>query len=184
VVLAMLDGHQALDTVGKRLEARGMVTRLQPGLTRAARNDDRLGPILEALLAAKLNQVCSAVALNAVAVEAIPTPGRQQDTTPIRLYGASEDAPKSPEAPPPAYGPSQEGRDDRTQVLRSLGVSGDGGRPLRLGLRDGHRRDRVETPRASAACLALGVDGVRGLVAESQASRRRTRGGCLEQGMG
>ena len=109
----MLDGHQALDTVGKRLEARGMVTRLQPGLTRAALNDDRLGPILDALLAAKLNQVCSAVARKAVAVEAIPTPGRQQDTTTIRLYGASEDEPKSPEAPPPAYGPSQEGRDDR-----------------------------------------------------------------------
>ena len=57
LVLAILDGPQALDKVGKRLEERGMVALLQPGLTRAALNDDRLGHILEALVAANLNKV-------------------------------------------------------------------------------------------------------------------------------
>jgi hypothetical protein len=37
LVLAILDGHHALYKVGKRLEERGMVALLQPGLTRAAR---------------------------------------------------------------------------------------------------------------------------------------------------
>ena len=41
MVLAMLDGPQALDKVGKRLAERGMFALLQPGLTRAALNDDR-----------------------------------------------------------------------------------------------------------------------------------------------
>src|SRR5262245_55278551 len=39
--LAILDGHHALYKVGKRLEERGMLTLLQPGLTRAALNDYR-----------------------------------------------------------------------------------------------------------------------------------------------
>jgi hypothetical protein len=56
LVLAMLDGQHALSKVGKRLEARGMVTLLQPGLTRAALHDDRLGHILDALVAAHRNQ--------------------------------------------------------------------------------------------------------------------------------
>jgi hypothetical protein len=56
--------------------------------------------------------------------------------------------------PRPAYGPSQDGRDDLQQGLLSLGVSGDGGFPVRLGLRDGHRRESVETPLAMEACLA------------------------------
>ena len=57
LVLAILDGDHALYKVGKRLEARGMVALLQPGLTRASRNDYRLGHILEALFAANLLQV-------------------------------------------------------------------------------------------------------------------------------
>ena len=57
LVLAILDGHHALYKVGTRLEARGMLALLQPGLTRAARNDYRLGHILEALFAANLNKV-------------------------------------------------------------------------------------------------------------------------------
>ncbi len=65
LVLAILDGHHALYKVGKRLEERGMVTLLQPGLTRAALNDYRLGHILDALFAANLNKVFSAVALKA-----------------------------------------------------------------------------------------------------------------------
>ena len=99
LVLAILDGHHALYKVGKRLEARGMLALLQPGLTRAALNDYRLGHILEALFAANLNKVYSAVALNALEVYAIATPWLHQDTTTIALYGAYADEPKPPGAP-------------------------------------------------------------------------------------
>jgi hypothetical protein len=102
----------------------------------------------------------------------------------MRLYGAEADEPKSPEAPHPAYGQSPDGRDALKPVLLRLGVSGDGGLPLRVGLRDGHRRDRVDTPLALEACLALSVDGVRGMVADRQAYRRRTLGFCLAPGRG
>ena len=85
LVLAILDGDHALYKVGKRLEERGMVALLQPGLTRASLNDYRLGHILEALFAANLNRVYSAVALKALEVYAIPTPWLQQDTTTITL---------------------------------------------------------------------------------------------------
>ena len=57
LVLAILDGDHALYKVGKRLEERGMVALLQPGLTRASLHDDRLGHIREALLAAHLHRV-------------------------------------------------------------------------------------------------------------------------------
>src|SRR5215470_7285391 len=184
LVLAILDGHHALYKVGKRLEERGMVTLLQRGLTRAALNDYRLGHILDALFAANLNKVFSAIALKALEVYAVPTPWLHQDTTTIRLYGAYEDEPKRPEAPHPAYGHSKEGRADLKQVLLSLGVSGEGGLPLRVGLRDGHRSDSVETPLALEECLALGLVGVRGIVADSKAYSRRTLGLCLERGMG
>jgi transposase len=180
LVLAILDGHHALYKVGRRLEERGMVALLQPGLTRAALNDYRLGHILDALFAANLNKVFSALALKALEVYAIPTPWLHQDTTTIALYGAYEDEPKSPEAPHPAYGPSKDGREDLKQVLLSLGVSGDGGIPLRLGVRDGNRSDSVETPMAIEECLALGLEGVRGIVADSKAYSRRTLGLCLE----
>jgi transposase len=155
--------------VGKRLEERGMVALLQPGCTRAARNDYRLGHSLDALFAAHLNRVLSAVALRALEVYAIPTPWLPQDTTTIALYGAYADAPQTPGAPRPAYGHSQDGRDDLKQVLLSLGVSGDGGLPLRLGVRDGNRSDSVATPVAIEACRALGLEGVRGIVAASKA---------------
>jgi transposase len=79
---------------------------------------------------------------------------------------------------------SKDGRADRTQVLLGLGVSGDGGIPLRLGMRDGNHSDSVETPLAIEECLALGLDGVRGIVADSKAYSRRTLGLCLEQGIG
>jgi transposase len=184
LVLAILDGHHALYKVGKRLEERGMVPLLQPGLTRIALNDYRLGHILDALFAANLNQVFSVVALKALEVYAIPTPWLHQDTTTIMLYGAYADEPKSPEAPRPAYGHSKDGRDDLKQVLLSLGVSGDGGLPLRVGLRDGNRSDSIETPLAIEECLALGLDGVRGIIADSKAYSRRTLGVCLEQGIG
>src|SRR4029450_4491888 len=112
------------------------------------------------------------------------TPWLHQDTTTIVLYGAYEDEPQTPGAPRPAYGHSKDGRDDLKQVLLSLGVSGDGGLPLRVGLRDGNRSDRVETPLAIEEGRALRLDGVRGIVADSKAYSRRTLGLCLEQGMG
>jgi transposase len=184
LVLAILDGHHALYKGGKRLEERGMLALLQPGLTRAALNDYRLGHILEALFAANLNKVYSAVALTALEVYAIATPWLHQDTTTIALSGAYADEPKTPGAPRPAYGQSKDGRDDLKQVLLSLGVSGDGGVPVRLGMRDGNRSDSVETPVAIEECLALGCEGVRGIVADSKAYSRRTLGLCLEHGLG
>jgi hypothetical protein len=86
--LAMLDGHHALSKVGKRLEERGRVTLLQPGRTRAARNDARGGQSLDALCAANRTKVFGALALTAMEVSALPTPWRPQDTTTMRLYGA------------------------------------------------------------------------------------------------
>lgn len=68
LLLAILDGHHALYKVGARLEERGMVSLLQPGLTRASLHAYRLGQILEALFAAHLNRVFGAIALNALEV--------------------------------------------------------------------------------------------------------------------
>jgi transposase len=184
MVLAILDGDHALYKVGQRLEERGILELLQPGLTRTSLHDYRLGHILDALFAANLNKVFSAIALKALEVYAIPTPWLHQDTTTIALYGAYEDAPTTPRAPRPAYGHSKDGRDDLKQVLLSLGVSGDGGIPVRLGLRDGNRSDSVETPLAIEECLALDLEGVRGIVADSKAYSRRTLGVCLEHKIG
>jgi transposase len=183
MVLAILDGDHALYKVGQRLEERGILALLQPGLTRASLHDYRLGHILDALFAANLTQVFSAIALKALEVYAIPTSWLHQDTTTIALYGAYANEPKTVGAPRPAYGHSKDGRDDLKQVLLSLGVSGDGGLPLRLGVRDGNRSDSVETPLAIEECLALGLEGVRGIVADSKAYSRRTLGVCLEHGI-
>jgi hypothetical protein len=81
LVLAILEGQDARSKVGHRLEERGLAALLQPGLTRAAWHDYRLGHILEALCAANLNQVFGAVALKALEVYAIPPPWLHQDTT-------------------------------------------------------------------------------------------------------
>jgi transposase len=62
-------------------------------------------------------------------------------------------------------------------------VSSDG-LPLRLGVRDGNTNDSTETPVAIEECLALGLDGVRGIVADSKAYGKRTLGLCLEQRVG
>jgi hypothetical protein len=74
--------------VGRRLAERGRLTRRQPGLTRIALNDYRLGRLLAALFAANLNKVYGAIALKALEVYARPTPWLHQDTTTIALYGA------------------------------------------------------------------------------------------------
>jgi hypothetical protein len=55
---------------------------------------------------------------------------------------------------------------------------------VRLGMRDGNRSESVETPVAMEECLALGCEGVRGIVADSKADSRRTLGLCLEPGLG
>jgi hypothetical protein len=156
MVRAMLDGDHALYKVGQRRDERGMLDLLQPALPRASLPADRLGHILDARCAAHLTTGFGAIALKALAVSALPTPWRHQDPTPMALYGAYAEAPKTPWAPRPAYGPSTDGRDDLQQVLLSLGVSGDSGIPLRLGGRDGHRSDSVETPGAMEEGLAWG----------------------------
>ena len=186
LLLAILDGHHALSKVGARLEERGMLPLLQDGLERASLNDYRLGQILEALFAAQLNRVFGAIALNALNIYAISTPWLHQDTTTITLYGAYEEEvlPVAGLVPPrPAYGHSQDGRDDLKPVLLSLGVSSDG-LPLRMGLRDGNTSDSTETPVAIEEGVALGLDGVHGIVADSKAYCQRALGWCLEQGVG
>ena len=55
---------------------------------------------------------------------------------------------------------------------------------MRLGDGDGNRSDSVQTPVAIEECLALGCEGVRGIVADSKAYSRRTLGLCLEHGLG
>ena len=88
LVLAMLEGHQARDKVGSRLDERGMGALWPPGFTRAALHDDRFGHRLDALCAAPLTRLLSALALNALAVSAIPPPWLPQDTPTIALDGA------------------------------------------------------------------------------------------------
>ena len=78
LVLAILDGHHALYKVGRRLEERGMLPLLQPGLARTALNDYRLGHILEALFATNLNKVFGAIALKALEVYTLLTPWLHQ----------------------------------------------------------------------------------------------------------
>ena len=171
-----------------------MVPLLQSGLAYTALHDYRLGQILDALFAANLNRVFGAVALRALEVYAIPTPWLHQDTTTITLYGAYEEAPRpdgqasqapvGPVPPRPAYGHSKDGHDELKQVLLRLGVSSDGGLPLRLGVRDGNTSDSTETPVAIEECLALGLEGMRGIVADSKAYCKRTLGLCLEKRVG
>lgn len=85
LVLAILDGHHARYKVGRRLDERGMLPLLQPGLEAPSVHDSRLGQIWEALFAANLNRVFGALALNALATYAIEVPWMHQDTTTIAL---------------------------------------------------------------------------------------------------
>ena len=186
LLLAILDGHPALYKVGARLEERGMLSLLQAGLTSTALNDYRLGQSLEALFAANLPRVFGAGALKALEVYAMPTPWLHQDTTTITLYGAYEEECRlgaGPVPPRPAYGHSKDGHDELKQVLLSLGVRSDG-LPLRLGVRDGNSSESPEPPVALEACGALGLDGVRGIVADSKAYGKRPLGLGLAQGVG
>jgi transposase len=184
LVLAILDGHHARYKVGARLDERGMLPLLQPGLTRASVHDTRLGQILDALFAANLNRVFGVVALNTLETYAIATPWIHQDTTTISLYGAYEASAAGTGAPHPAYGHNKDGRPDLKQVLLSLGGSSDGGLPLRMGLCDGNTSDSVDVRQAIKDSLALGLDGVKGIVADCKAYSQRTLGWCREQQMG
>ena len=101
LLLAILDGHHALYKVGARLEERGMVPLLQPGLTRTSLHDYRLGQILDTLFAANLNRVFGAIALNALAVYALSPPWLQQETTPLTLSGADKEEARPGAGPVP-----------------------------------------------------------------------------------
>jgi hypothetical protein len=167
-----------------------MLPLLQPGLTATALHDYRFGQLLEARLSAHLHRGFGAVALNALEVYALPTPWLHQDPTTITRDGASEagaqtrtphsQSPECPVPPRPASGQSNEGQDDLKQGLLSLGVSRDG-LPLRLGVRDGHTSDSPETAVAIAECVARGLDGVHGMVADRKAYGKRRLGLCLAQ---
>jgi transposase len=196
LVLAILDGDHALYKVGSNLDARGMLPLLQEHLERESLNDYRLGHILDELFKANLNRIFSALSLQALSVYDIEVAWLHQDTTTLSLYGAYEDetvspsgesaaaASDAPAVPHPAYGYSKDHRDDLKQILLSLGVSGHDGLPLRLGVRDGNTSDSVEIPVAIEESLALGLEGLVGIVADSKAYSQRTLGLCLEKQMG
>ena len=194
LVLAILDGSHALYKGGQRREERGMLPLLQVGLQRESLHDYRLGQILDTLFAANLHHVFTTIALKALQVYAMPTLWLHQDTTTSTRYGAYQDlpAPQSqeteqeaiPVAPRPAHGSNKDGPSELKQRWLSLGVSGDSGLPLRLGLRDGNTSDSTEMPVAIEEGLALGLPGLRGIVADRKAYSQRTLGLCLEKQIG
>ena len=63
LVLSILDGYHALYKVGRRLDERGIVPLLQPGLEPQSLHDTRLGQTLDALFNANLHEVFSVIAL-------------------------------------------------------------------------------------------------------------------------
>ena len=85
LVLSILDGHHALYKVGRRLDERGMLELLQPGLEPPSLHDTRLGQTLDALFDANLNEVFSAIALRTLETYQVETPWIHQDTTTIAL---------------------------------------------------------------------------------------------------
>jgi hypothetical protein len=184
LILAILDGHHALYKAGRHLDKRGMLPLLQPGLEPQSLHDTRLGQSLDALFDANLNQVFSAIALRTLGTYHVQAPWIHQDTTTIGLYGTYEAGRADTQGPRPAYGYGKDGRGDLKQVLLSLGVSGDGGLPFRMGLYDGNGSDTVNVSRAIQQSLALNLEGLQGLVADSKAYTQRTLGLCLETGMG
>jgi hypothetical protein len=145
---------------------------VQPGLERPSVHETRVGQSLDAVFAAPLHEVFGAMALKTLELEAISPPWMHHETTPIALSGAYADVSDASPAPRPASGPHKDGRGDLKQVLVSLGVSGAGGLPWRMGRRDGHTSESVEVPQAIAESLALGLNGFQGLVAAAKASRQ------------
>ena len=99
------------------------------------------------LFAATLNQVFSALTLKpwpSMPFPPLAAPGYHDDDALWAYAGlpvAREQEPHEDTAPldrRPAHGYNKEGRPDLKPVLLSLGVSGDGALPLRLGIRDGN----------------------------------------------
>jgi hypothetical protein len=194
LVLAILAGDHGRYQVGSRLAERGLRPLLQAGIARESRHDGRLGQRLDAVLAAPLNGVFRAVARNAGEVYGLETPWRHHETTTLSRSGASAGGPAdragatpasaAAVAPRPAVGQSQERRPDLTQVGRRLGGSGEGGVPRRLGSRAGNPRDSPATPVALAECVALGLEGMGGIVAASTAESQRPLGRGIEKSLG
>ena len=87
-LLAMRDGPPALSKGGARVAERGLVSLLQPGLTRASLHAERLGPRRAALLAAHRTRVCGALARHALAVSAMAPPWLPPETTTRTRSGA------------------------------------------------------------------------------------------------
>jgi hypothetical protein len=83
LLLAILAGHHALYKVGARLEKRGMLPSLQPGLTRTSLHDYRLEQTLDGLFAAKLHRLCGAYRAQCPGslchLDAIAAPGYDDD---------------------------------------------------------------------------------------------------------
>ena len=104
LVLSILDGHHALYKVGRRLDERGMLPLLQPGLAPQSLHDSRLGQTLDALYGANLHTVFSAIALRALDLYRVETPWLHQDTTTISFYGAYDEGEEEPKGPRPTYG--------------------------------------------------------------------------------
>jgi transposase len=133
---------------------------------------------------ANLHTVFSAMALRALALYQVDTPWLHQDTTTISFYGAYEEDEVGNKGPRPTYGYSQDGRGDLKQVILSLGVSGGGGIPLRMGLHDGDRSDTVDVPQAIEQSVALGLGAYAAWWPIPRPTRRAPWGLCRETGMG
>ncbi len=160
-----------------------MLGLLQPGLSPQSLHDTRLDQSLDALFDANLHDVFSAISLRVLATYQIATPWLHQDTTTIALYGAYEDDQADGKGPRRTYGYSKDARGGLKQMLLSLGGSGDGVLPLRMGLHDGNTSDSVDVPRPIEQSLALNLNGLEGIVADSKAYTQRTLVLCLETGM-
>jgi hypothetical protein len=157
-----------------------MLPLLQPGLTRTSPHDYRLGQSLDGLFAAHLHRVFGALALHALEVYAIPPPWLPPDTTTLPSRGPMRRSPPGRRARPAAACVWATAKMGMMISSTCSCVSGCAVRasPLRMGLRDGNTSDSIETPVAMEECVALGLEGVRGLVADSKADGTRTLGGA------
>jgi hypothetical protein len=102
--LAILDGHHALYAVGARLEERGMLPLLQPGLLRASRHADRREQSRDGLFAAHVNRVCGTIALTAQGGRSPPTPLAAPGDDDPALWGVCRGAPPARRTRPAASG--------------------------------------------------------------------------------
>ena len=101
LVLSIRDGHHALYKVGRRLDERGMLPLLQPGLAPESLHDSRLGQTLDTLSDANLHTVFSAIALRALDIYRVGTPWLHPATTTMSFYGAYEEDEAGSQGPRP-----------------------------------------------------------------------------------